>query len=82
MQGLDFLFENKSYMIYTGKIMWIRAMVMQLETSTKEFAAHPKLRELPQYKVLVREYNSFAMEAATFEIKFLRRWEKACKVRY
>lgn len=60
--------------------MWIRAMVMQLEAFTKEFAAHPKLRELPQYKVLVREYNSFAMEAATFEIRFLRRWEKSCKV--
>jgi len=60
--------------------MWIRAMVLRLESFTKEFAAHQKLSQLPQYKILVKEYNAFALEVATFEIKFLKKWQNECKV--
>jgi hypothetical protein len=63
-----------------GKIMWIRAMVLRLESFTKEFAAHTKLNQLPQYKILVKEYNEFALEVAAYEIKFLKRWQNDCKV--
>ena len=57
-----------------GKIMWIRSMVLQLEAFTKDFASHDHLKLLPQYKLLVQEYNRFAMEAASFEIQILKYW--------
>jgi hypothetical protein len=60
--------------------MWIRSMVLRLESFTKEFAAHQHLNKLPQYKVLVKEYNSFALEVATCEIRFLKKWQNECKV--
>lgn len=60
--------------------MWIRASVLRLESFTKEFAAHQQLNKLPQYKILVKEYNSFVLEVATYEIRFLKKWQKECKV--
>ena len=64
-----------------GKTMWIRSMVLQLETFTRDFAQHPELKQLTQFKDLVTDYNGFALEVASYEINSLRRWYKDTKVR-
>ncbi|CAG7835361.1 unnamed protein product [Allacma fusca] len=63
-----------------GKTMWIRSMVLQLETFTRDFAQHPKLKILPQFKELVQDYNVFALEVASYEIRSLKRWYKESKL--
>jgi len=55
-------------------------MVQQLESFTQDFASHPVLKQLSQYKSLVKEYNGFAMEAATYELRILKRWTGEFKV--
>ena len=68
-------------MQFPGKIMWIRSMVLQLETFTNDFASHEALKLLPQYKTLVKEYNMFALEAVTFELRTLKRWKAEINVK-
>lgn len=60
--------------------MWIRSMVQQLGGFTDDFASHEVLKQLPQYQCLVREHNAFALEAATYEVKILKRWTAHFKV--
>jgi len=60
--------------------MWKRSMVYHLEAITKDFENHSRLRELPQYATIVKEYNSFAYEVANEEINNLQKLQNEIKV--
>ena len=64
----------RNYPVASGKIYWVRSLVYNLRSVINTFEKQKKMKKLPEYRKLVKQYNDTGVFLMQYELKIQEGW--------